>query len=36
MDLQDVECLGLDWIALTEDRDSWRTVVNVVMKLRVS
>ena len=26
---------GIDWIALTQDRGSWRGLVNVVMKLRV-
>jgi len=26
---------GLDWIDLAEDRDRWRTPVNVVVKLRV-
>jgi hypothetical protein len=35
MDLQGVGLGGLVWIALAEDRDRWRTVVNAVMKLRV-
>jgi hypothetical protein len=26
---------GMDWIELAKDRDRWRTVVNVVMNLRV-
>jgi len=26
---------GMDWIDLTEDRDRWRALVNVVMNLRV-
>jgi len=26
---------GLDWIELAQDRDRWRTLVNVVMNLRV-
>jgi hypothetical protein len=26
---------GVDWIGLTQHRDKWRTLVNVVMNLRV-
>jgi hypothetical protein len=26
---------GADWIGLAQDRDRWRTLVNVVMSLRV-
>ena len=33
MDLQEVECKGMDWIELAQDRD--RALVNAVMNLRV-
>ena len=35
MDLQEVECKGMDWIELAQHRDRWWTLVNVVMNLRV-
>jgi len=35
MDLQEVECGYMDWIGLAQDRDSWRTLVSAVMKLRI-
>jgi hypothetical protein len=35
-DLQKVECGGMDWIELAQDKDRWRELVNVLMNLRVS
>jgi hypothetical protein len=35
MDLQEVGCVGMDWIELAQDRDRWQVPVNAVMNLRV-
>jgi hypothetical protein len=35
MDLGEIECDGVDWIHLCQDRNQWRAVVNTAMKLRV-
>jgi len=34
-DLQEEECVYLDWIGMFQDGDRWRTLVSVVMNLRV-
>ena len=34
-DLQEVGCGYMDWIGLAQDRDRWRTLVSMVMNLRV-
>ena len=34
-DLQEVGCGYMDWTGLTQYRNSWRTLVSVVMNLRV-
>ena len=34
-DLQEVGCGYIDWIGLAQDRDSWRTLVIVIMNLWV-
>jgi CRISPR/Cas system-associated protein Cas7 (RAMP superfamily) len=36
MNLQEVGWRGMEWIALAQDRDRWRAVVNAIMNLRVT
>jgi hypothetical protein len=35
MDVQEVGIGGVDWIGLSQDRDRWQSLVNVVMNLWV-
>jgi hypothetical protein len=35
IDLVEIGWGSMDWIGLAHDRDKWRTLVNVVMNLRV-
>ena len=34
-DLQEVGCLGMDWIEMSQDKDRWRELVSVVMHFRI-
>jgi len=34
MDLQEVECGGMDWIDLAHDKDKWRALLTAVMNLQ--
>jgi hypothetical protein len=35
MDLREIGWSGMDWIHLAQDRDQWRTLVNMVMNFQV-
>jgi hypothetical protein len=35
MDLREIECDGVDWIDVAQDRDQWRALVSTVLNLRV-
>jgi hypothetical protein len=34
-DLKEIGLYGMDWIALSQDRDQWRALMNTVMNIRV-
>jgi hypothetical protein len=36
MDLREIECDGVDWIYMTQDRDQWKALVNTVLNIRIS
>jgi hypothetical protein len=33
--LKKIGCENMDWMHLAQDRDQWRALVNMIMKLRV-
>jgi len=35
MDLREIGWEFVDWMHLTQDRDQWRDLVNIIMNLRV-
>jgi len=35
MDLRDIGWKSVDWMQVTQDRNQWRALLNMVMKLRV-
>jgi hypothetical protein len=35
MDLREIQCDGMDWISLVEDRNQWWALVNTIMSLQV-
>jgi hypothetical protein len=36
MDLREIGWCGMDWINLTQSRDRWRALLNMIMTLRVT
>jgi hypothetical protein len=36
MDLREIGWEGVDWMHLTQDRDQWQTLVNIVMNLQIA
>jgi hypothetical protein len=35
IELREIECPGIEWIDLAQDRDQWRALVNTVLKVWV-
>jgi hypothetical protein len=35
IDLREIAWDGVDWIDMAQDREQWRALVNMVLKLRV-
>jgi hypothetical protein len=35
MHLRELECGGMDWIDMAQERDRWKALVNTTMNLRV-
>jgi hypothetical protein len=35
MDLREIGCDGVDWIDMAQDRQQWRSLVNMVLHFRV-
>jgi hypothetical protein len=36
IDHREIKWGGMDWIDLSDDRDQWKAIVNMVMNLRVA
>jgi hypothetical protein len=35
MNIRELECRGMDWIGLAQDRDMWRALLNAVINFLV-
>jgi hypothetical protein len=36
MDLREIECIGIEWMHLAQDRVQWQALVKTVMNLSVA